>query len=81
MARDRPAVVAIEAIEGIEENIQALANDAHCADASADGLPIYKYIIRAGCSRPTAREPKAGLDLKVPLFLLPRQLVIPHQPC
>ena len=25
--------VAIEAIEGIEENMQALANDAHCADA------------------------------------------------
>ena len=49
MACDRPAVVAIEAIEGIEENMQALANDAHCADASADGLPINRYVIRAGC--------------------------------
>jgi hypothetical protein len=34
MACDRPAVVAIEAIEGIEENVQALANDVHWRGAS-----------------------------------------------
>jgi hypothetical protein len=31
MACDRPAVVAIEAIERIEENMHALASDMHCA--------------------------------------------------
>ena len=38
-----------EAIEGIEENMQALANDVHWRGASADGLPINRYVIRAGC--------------------------------
>ena len=38
------AIVAIEAIEGIEDNIQALANDAHCADASADGHPLTDIL-------------------------------------
>jgi hypothetical protein len=37
MACDRLAVVAIEAIEGIEDNMQALANDMHWRGASADG--------------------------------------------
>jgi hypothetical protein len=37
MACDRPAVVAIEAIEGIEDNMHALANDMHWRGASADG--------------------------------------------
>src|SRR5262245_24983010 len=64
MACDRPAVVAIEAIEGIEDNIQALANDAHRADASADSLPNNRYIIRAGCSRQLRVNP--GLAVAEP---------------
>ena len=45
MACDRPAVVAIEAIEGIEKNMQALANGVHCAAPRRTVYP-NRYAIR-----------------------------------
>jgi hypothetical protein len=63
MACDRPAVVAIEAMEGIEDNMQALANDAHCGAPRRTVYPltdIYSRRLRSCRSSHWAPLP-AGL--------------------
>jgi hypothetical protein len=47
MACDRPAIAAIEAIEGIEENMQALANDVHCAVRRRTVYPLTDILFAA----------------------------------
>jgi hypothetical protein len=63
--------IAIEAIEGIEENMQALANDVHWRGASADSLPINRYVYSRRVRSPRSKD---GLRL-LASFLLRTRLV------
>src|SRR6516162_8321995 len=64
MAFDRPAVIAIKAIEGIEENMQALANDLHCAAprrrASAPTDTLFVHRCEAGNRAPLRIPLRSG---------------------